>query len=140
MIRRYSIAKSILPTAILLLSLAGCLRKEADPAEAPKIALEQVMDSLYICHNYDLYINAIYTEGKDRLLPLSVTYNMLRQHVESMEVKQGFVTDCTAHTVVFHTDTLATIHYTLMFDNGKSEEYSQKMARVNHRWQLVVRN
>ncbi len=137
--RHTHILMSLIATAFVL-SLSGCFgEREVSPQDAPKVALELALDSLY-AHKYDTYINAVYNENRKSMFPRTLAQNMLSQHVESVEAEKGRVMGCTANTVTFHSDTLATVYYTLTFADGTREQSSQKMVRHGGEWKIVVRN
>ncbi len=131
--------RNSLIVAASLLVLSGCFDKQVSPQDAPKVVLQHALDSLY-GHNYDTYINAVYTEGRQNLLPRGVMRKMLQQHVEAMEVEKGIMSGCVVHKAEFHTDTLATVYYRITFTDGKFEDSSQKMVRVGGEWKIVIRN
>ncbi len=125
--------------ASVMFALSGCFDKQISPQDAPKVALQHALDSLY-GHNYETYINAVYTEGRQNLLPRSVMRKMLQQHVETMEVEKGGLSKCVVHDAEFHSDTLATVYYRLTFADGKFEDSAYKMVRVGGEWKIVIRN
>ncbi len=125
--------------ASVMFALSGCFDKPISPQDAPKVALQHALDSLYR-HNYDTYINTVYTEGRQNLLPRSVMRKMLQQHVEAVEAEKGKISSSVVLTADYHSDSIATVYYRLTFADGTFEDSSQKMARIGGMWKIIIRN
>lgn len=131
---------SRLCSVLLLLctmAILSCTKQEISAHDAPKVALEHALDSLY-AHSYDAYIDAVdyvYAPFDRQLMR-----NLLQQHVEGVEQEKGVVVDCYADSVLFHNDTVATVYYRLSYSTGTSELSSQKMNRVGGDWKIRIRH
>ncbi len=138
--KQYNYLKNSLIVTALTLVLSGCFNeRKISPQDAPKVALQKVLDSLY-AGNYDTYINAIYDDTGIGVIPKPIVRKLLRQHVEATSMDKGNVIACSVSDAVFQSDTLATVYYDIVFADSTKENNSQKMVRVGTDWKLVIRN
>ncbi len=138
--KQYNCLTNSLTVVALMLLLSGCFNERPiSPQDAPKVALQKVLDSLH-AGKYDTYINAIYDDTGHGILPKPIATKLLRQHVEAMRAGKGEPLSCSVHDAVFHTDTLATVYYVITFADSTVETNSQKMVRVGQDWKIVIRN
>ena len=134
---RFTMAKLCPILLLCVMTLCSCSNNEVSAHDAPKVALEQALDSLF-AHRYNAYIDAVDFAGvpfKRKLMT-----DILQQHVEGIEQEKGVIMDCRADSVLFQNDSVATVYYKLMYSTGVSEMHSQKMNMVNGDWKIRIRD
>lgn len=127
------------PILLLLcvMALCSCSSNEVSAHDAPKVALERALDSLF-AHSYGTYIDAVDYAGVP--FERELMTDILQQHVEGIEHEKGSIMDCRADSVLFQNDSVATVYYKLTYSTGVSEMHSQKMNMVNGDWKIRIRD
>lgn len=122
---------------LCVMALCSCSSNEVSAHDAPKVALERALDSLF-AHSYGTYIDAVDYAGVP--FERELMTDILQQHVEGIEHEKGSVMDCRADSVLFQNDSVATVYYKLTYSTGVSEMHSQKMNMVNGDWKIRIRD
>lgn len=122
---------------LCVMALCSCSSNEVSAHDAPKVALERALDSLF-AHSYGTYIDAVDYAGVP--FERELMTDILQQHVEGIEHEKGSIMDCRADSVLLQNDSVATVYYKLTYSTGVSEMHSQKMNIVNGDWKIRIRD
>ena len=121
---------------LCVMALCSCSSNEVSAHDAPKVALERALDSLF-AHSYGTYIDAVDYAGGP--FERELMTDILQQHVEGIEHEKGSIMDCRADSVLFQNDSVATVYYKLTYSTGASEMHSPEMNMVNGDWKIRIR-
>lgn len=125
--------------AIAILVCAGCKQKEEDPAAAPKRVLQEALQSLHD-HNYDAYMQVADVDCELDSVHASMLRQLLQQHQEMNEARNGAVLDVSVIDAKMISDTICTVYCQTTYADSTREVSSHKMVVVDGQWKIRLRN